>query len=144
MRNILQPNRAQRTLIAGIVLCSITAAGVALRANAGGPRPEPTGKVTPWAAIKIALTKVPGTPLNANFEFDEGKWVYGVMIVSGKSIKEVEIDPNTGKIGGVETVTPDDEAQEIKAELTKAVSGKSNPVGKEEKEEDDEKATKKP
>ena len=61
--------------------------------------------------------------MHADFEFDEGKWVYGVMIVNGKIIKEVQIDPISGKIGDVETVTPEGEAAEVKAELTKAIGG---------------------
>ena len=90
-------------------------------------------------AINIALKKVPGRALNANFEFDEGKWVYGVVIVHGKTIKEVEIDPITGKVADSETVTPDGEANELRAELTKAISGKkpaaiAAPVSEHEKE----------
>ncbi len=86
--------------------------------------PEPKSKITPVEAIKIALGKVSGRPLHADFEFDEGKWVYGVMIVNGKIIKEVQVDPISGKIGDVETVTPEGEATEVKAELTKAIGGK--------------------
>ena len=112
-------------------------------------QPEPKCKINPVEAIKIAHTKVKGTVIQSNFEFDEGKWVYGVMIVEGKTIKEVEIDPITGKIGDVETVTPEDEAKEMKDALTKAIGGtpeKMTPAGKEKDEEDekDEKPAKKP
>ncbi len=82
------------------------------------------GKVAPWKAIEIAKTKVQGRALNADFEFDEGHWVYGVMIVHDHKISEVEIDPATGKIGDVEEVTPDGEAKEVQGELTKAIGGK--------------------
>jgi hypothetical protein len=103
-------------------------------------QPEPKTKITPIQAIKIAQGKVPGRPIQANFEIDEGHWVYGVMIVKGKTIKEVEIDPITGKIGGVETVTPNDEAKEVKDMLTKAIGGKAGAKREErEKEERDEK-----
>ncbi len=101
-------------------------------------QPEPQAKITPIQAIAIAQKKVPGRPLQANFEFDEGHWVYGVMIVNGKTIKEVEIDPMTGKVGATETVTPDDEAKEMKDMLTKAIGGKvSAPKEKEEDEKDE-------
>ena len=104
---------------------------------------EPKCKVTPVEAIKIAKGKVSGQALNANFEFAEGKWVYGVMIVSGKTIKEVEIDPMTGKIGDVETVTPEGEAAEMRDELTKAIGGKVTPKPEAgEKDEKDEKSEK--
>jgi hypothetical protein len=43
------------------------------------------------------------------------------MIVSGKSIKEVEIDPMSGKVGDTENVTPEGEAKEVQQELTAAL-----------------------
>ena len=115
-------------------------------------QPEPKCKISPVDAIKIAHTKVKGTVIQSNFEFDEGKWVYGVMIVEGKTIKEVEIDPISGKIGDVETVTPEDEAKEMKDALTKAIGGATDaakPSGEKAKDEEDEKdekpkVTKKP
>lgn len=87
-------------------------------------RPEPICSVSPVQAIKAAIDKVPGRPISANFEFDEGKWVYGVLIVTGHTIKEVTVNPLTGKAEDVETVTPDGEAREIKAELNRAVGGR--------------------
>ncbi len=108
-------------------------------------QPEPKCKINPVEAIKIAHTKVKGTVIQSNFEFDEGKWVYGVMIVEGKTIKEVEIDPITGKVGDVETVTPEGEAKEMKDALTKAIGGtpeKMKPEAGIEKDEEDEKGEK--
>lgn len=102
----------------------------------------PKGKITPWEAIKIANGKVPGRALNANFEFDEGKWVYGVMIVTNdtpKQIKEVEIDPMTGKVGDAETITPEGEAKEVTAELNAALGVKSNAAPAKESDEKGEK-----
>ncbi len=101
-------------------------ASLVARAQDGKKQPEPAGKITPWAAIKIALAKVPGRPLNANFEFDEGHWVYGVMVVSGKKIQEVEIDPMTGKVNAVEEITPAGEAKEMEQELNTAIGVKSD------------------
>ncbi len=123
---------------------SALAGGGLTWAHAGGKAiPAPTGKITPWAAIKIATQKVPGRALQANYEFDEGKWIYGVMVVSGQTIKEVEIDPMTGKVGDVENVTPEGEAKEMQAELTKAIGGKSAPAkATDEKDEKDEKPEK--
>jgi hypothetical protein len=105
-------------------LCLMTA-----RAQQGAKKiPAPMGKITPWKAIEIATGKVPGRALNANFEFDEGHWIYGVMIVSGKTLKEVEIDPMTGKIGDVESITPEGEAKEVASELNAAIgNGKPAP-----------------
>ncbi len=129
-------------LAAGIGLTSLLG-GVALqtaKAAGGKADPAPVGKITPWEAIKVATGKVPGRVLCANFELDEGKWVYGVMIVAKGKIQEVEIDPMTGKVGDVEEITPEGEAKEIQAELTTALSGKAAAAPK----ESDEKAEKKP
>lgn len=125
-----------RSAILGFVGLSLLGAATILSARAQeskSSRPAPAGKITPWEAIKIATGKVPGRALNANFEFDDGHWTYGVMVVNGKTITEVEIDPMTGKIGDTETVTPESEAKETKAELTAAISGKSVSAEKDEK-----------
>lgn len=94
-------------------------------AHAAVPATLPAGKITPWAAMKIAVAKVPGKALNAMFEFDEGHRVYGVMVLTGKQIKEVEIDPMTGKVGDVENVNPAGEAREVESELKAAISGRA-------------------
>jgi hypothetical protein len=110
--------------------------GLFLQARAQQSIPPPTGKITPWAAIKIAVAHTPGQALNANFEFDEGKWVYGVMIVTRQGLKEVELDPNTGKVGDVESITPEGEAKETAQELRAALkrAGVSASVGAERSE----------
>lgn len=109
-----------RLVLAGICLVALLGGSLFLM-TARAQQPAPKGKITPWEAIKIATGKVSGRPLMANFEFDEGHWIYGVMIVSGKSIKEVEIDPMTGKVGDTENVTPEGEAKEVQQELTAAL-----------------------
>ena len=91
--------------------------------KASAEQPKPMSKITPPEAIAIALKKmVGGRPLQANFEFDEGHWVYGVMVVKDHKITEVEIDPMTGKVGDSEDVTPAGEAKEIQDELGKAIA----------------------
>ena len=139
----MQTKRMTTTLCAMLGAGAVIAGGTGLLAaqaqQKGSAMPQPKCKVSPVEAIKIAESKVPGRPLQANFEFDEGKWVYGVMIVSGKTLKEVTIDPMTGTVGDVETVTPEDEAKEIKDELTKAIGGKVNAAAAEEKGEKPEK-----
>ncbi len=78
---------------------------------------EPAGKVTPWAAMKTAAAKTGGKPFQATFEFEDGKWQYGVMVLKAGKISEVEIDANTGAVGDVEGITPAGEAKEARAEL---------------------------
>jgi hypothetical protein len=91
----------------------------------GSKTPEPKCKISPIQAIKVVTDKVPGRALNANFELDEDKWVYTVLVVSGKTLKEVQVDPMTGKAGDAETVTPEEKAKDIREDLTKAVGGEA-------------------
>ena len=69
----------------------------------------------------------------ANFEYDEGHWIYGVMIVTpAKKLMEVEIDPITGKVSGKpEAVTPEYEAKEMTDGLNKAIGKASGTPTKE-------------
>ncbi|CAN5393784.1 hypothetical protein BH11ARM2_BH11ARM2_10460 [soil metagenome] len=87
------------------------------------PPTTPMAKITPIQAIAVAKKKLAGgTAFEANFEFDEGHWVYGVMIVKGHKISEVEVDPISGKALDSETVTPDDEAAEATEMLKKVAA----------------------
>lgn len=125
-------------LTIGLLLAGTMSLFTAYAGQKKSATPEPQCKISPVEAIKIAKGRVAGRVLQANFEFDEGKWVYGVMIVSGKTIKEVAIDPMTGKVGDVETVTPDGEAKEMRDALTKAIGGKvATKTGAKEKEDKD-------
>ena len=86
--------------------------------RASGLTATPSGKVTPWTAMKTAAAKTGGKPFEAVYEFEDGKWQYGVMVVKAGKISEVEIDATTGVVGDVEGVTPAGEAKEVQAELT--------------------------
>ena len=77
----------------------------------------PSGKVTAWAAMKTAAAKTGGKPFQAVFEFEDGKWIYGVLVLKGGKISEVEIDASTGVVGDVEGITPAGEAKEFQGEL---------------------------
>ncbi|MDR3692340.1 MAG: PepSY domain-containing protein [Fimbriimonas sp.] len=80
------------------------------------------GKITPWDAMKIATKASGGKALQATYEFDDGQWIYGVMVVKNHKLLEVEIDPTTGKVNETEATTPDAEIKELKADLAKAVA----------------------
>jgi hypothetical protein len=130
---------------AGAGISAVLASSLLMAAYAQKAKTDPAPKcnITPVKAIEIAHSKVKGRVLQANFELDGGKWVYGVMIVHGTTIEEVEIDPLTGKIGDVETVTPEGEAKEVQSELSAAIGGKSSSNGAEkEKDEKGEKPEK--
>ena len=90
-------------------------------AKAWPPTP-PMAKVTPIQAIAVAKKKLGGgTAFQANFEFDEGRWIYGVMLVKGHTISEVEVDPMSGKALDTEKVGAADEAKET-TDMLKKVS----------------------
>ncbi|HXH60507.1 MAG TPA: PepSY domain-containing protein [Fimbriimonadaceae bacterium] len=116
--------RAQVASLAAITsILAVTALAVAVFAQprqSGWKRPtKPAAKITPIQALEAAKAKMGGgTAFSANYEFDEGHWVYGVMVVKGHKITEVSIDPLTGKAVDAETLTPDDEAAEVKEDLS--------------------------
>ncbi len=92
-------------------------------AKSGWQRPTtPTATITPIQALKLAAEKTKGgTAFQANFEFDEGKWVYGVLVVKGHKVTEVIVDPMSGKVLATEAITPQDEVVEVRDELTKVI-----------------------
>lgn len=86
-----------------------------------GSMTAPIAKVTPVQAMKAAEGKVGGKATMVLFEFDEGHWTYGVVVVKNHKLMEVDVDPMTGKAGATEDVTPDDEAKEFKDALAKMI-----------------------
>ena len=80
---------------------------------------KPAGKITPWAAMEIASKKTGAKPVMSLFEFEGGKWVYGVIVVKNHKLQEVIVDATTGAIGDIEAVTPAEEAKEIAGDLEK-------------------------
>ena len=83
----------------------------------------PVAKISPVQAMKAAEGKYGGKAKMALFEFDEGHWVYGVVVLKDKKLMEVDVDPVSGKAGDSEAVTPDDEAKEFKEQLTAILKG---------------------
>lgn len=102
-------------------------AGAALLLGAGHVRSanaESQGKTLPWQAMKIATNAVHGKALMATYAFEEGHWIYDVIVAKGKTLKEVEINAVTGKMDPPETVTPEDEAKEFASDLNAAIGNK--------------------
>lgn len=88
-----------------------------------GKATAPVAKITPVSAMKNAVAKYGGKAKIATFEFDEGHWVYGVVVVKGGKLIEVEVDPVTGKAGDSESITPEGESKEVKAEFEAFLKG---------------------
>lgn len=107
-----------------ILSVAVTALVIAAAPLAGAQgKSAPSGKITPWAAMKTAADKTGGRAVNATFEFEDNKWIYGVIVVHGKKLQEAEIDATTGKLGDIEDIDPAGEGKEITAELEKALKG---------------------
>jgi uncharacterized iron-regulated membrane protein len=84
-------------------------------------------KVTPLQAMKAATAKVPGRALNATFEKEDGKWMYTVWVVSGKTLTEVQVDAVSGTVGEAEVFTPEKEAKDVKEELKEELAAEAAP-----------------
>ena len=66
-------------------------------------------KVTMAQAREAALKAVPGATVKSEeLEKEKGKWIYSFDLQSGKDIREVWIDPETGKVLANEVETAKD------------------------------------
>ena len=77
-------------------------------------------KITQIAAEKTALTKVPdGKISSSDLEKKHGKliWSFDIAMPKSKSITEVWVDANTGKIVSTQVETPKDQAKEAAADM---------------------------
>jgi hypothetical protein len=74
-----------------------------------------TGNISKRQAEKIALNKIRGGTLrSAELQVANGSRFWAVYVVKGdsKNAKEVRVDAKTGKILGVQTEKPEDQAEE--------------------------------
>ena len=107
------------SLIAGLgTLTLLASSGPSL---AAGHPASSHARITAAEANRIALEKFPGkvqgkTPL----EDEEGTWQYGVMVRSGKTLREIMVNAKTGHIDSVEVTTEAKEQIEKRADAAKA------------------------
>lgn len=82
-------------------------------AKAGAKASAPKAKITATQAEKIALKKYPGKITEkTQLENEEGVWQYSVMIQSDKTLREVMVNAQTGKIDNVEVTSAEKEKNE--------------------------------
>lgn len=110
-------NRNKTIVIAGALIAAASVTALAWNQKT----PMRTGKVTPWAAMSTAEKDFGGHAIQALYEFDEGHWNYGVIVIKNHKMYEVDINPMTGKMGDTEEGTPADEAKETQDDLTAAL-----------------------
>ena len=91
---------------------------------------QPKPKVTKSQAEKAALASVKGGKvLSGEYEHEAGKYIWSFDIKAGDQLKEVWVDPNSGKVLKVSTETPTNEKKEKtkdmkSAKITKAEAEK--------------------
>ena len=90
------------------------AQGSAKKPQQTAKKPAPmTHKISADEAKKISLAKFKGTVSKAPLlEMEDGKWQWEVIVVSGKTMTEVNVDADSGKINSSEKVTAKEEAKE--------------------------------
>lgn len=95
------------------VLATIGVLGAGLFAAYANPH----AKISEARANAVVLKRFPGKlTAKTTLENEEGKWQYGVMVRSGKTLREVMVDANTGKIVDIEVTTPAKEGVEASQE----------------------------
>ncbi len=84
----------------------------------------PHAKVGVARANAVVLQRFPGKLVaRTTLENEEGKWQYGVMVRSGRTLREVMVDAYTGKIADIEATSAAKEGIEKKQE---AAAGAKN------------------
>jgi len=88
----------------------------------------PKAKISVARANRIALHKYHGKIQGKTvLENEEGKWEYAVTVLSHKTLREVMVNAQTGKIDNVEVVTAGEEKAEAQADAAKAKGQKVTP-----------------
>jgi uncharacterized membrane protein YkoI len=107
-------------LFAGLTLTAqVVAAQSEVKVKEESPGLLKQAKVTADSALKVALARVPnGKMKSGEIEREDGRLVYSFdLVVTGKKgIEEVQVDALTGRVVSVELETPEQEAEEAKAQ----------------------------
>jgi len=124
---MMQARRLVFFIAAILVLCfALVAIAQAAETKSDPNAGKPNAKITAKQAEKIALKKYPGKIVEkTQLENEEGVWQYSVMIKSGKALREVMVNAQTGKIDNVEVTTATKEKQEATKDKAKGKSEKS-------------------
>ena len=98
-----------------LVAVALSAFSLSTNAASGTSEPKHAHKITKAKAEQIALAKVPGGRIrSAELETAKGQRFWSVYIAKpgAKNAKEIRVDATTGKILGVQTERPEDQAEE--------------------------------
>jgi len=105
-----------------LAICALAAIAIISPASAAQKHHTKHGhgarhKITADQARVVVLKKYPGKVVGKiALENEDGKMQYAVNVRSGKKLREVMVDANSGKIASVEVTTKAEEAKEAAAE----------------------------
>lgn len=103
----------------GVCALALVFAGMSQAAQTS-KAPASHAKITGAQAEAVALHKYPGKIVDkTKLENEEGVWQYGVMVRSGKTLREIMVNAKTGKIDNVEVTTAAKEGIEAQADAAK-------------------------
>lgn len=124
----MQTSVRRLMLLVSALLVMCTALIATAQAKPQGKHATPSVSITAKQAEGIALKKFPGKIVEkTKLENEEGVMQYGVMVKSGKTLREVMVNAKTGKIDSVEVTTASTEKKEAAQEK---VGAKSKPQSK--------------
>lgn len=97
-------------MVAAVGAFALTVAAGVLPAlaktTAHSVKQKQAAKITATRAEAVVLKKFPGKIVaKTKLENEEGKWQYGVMVQSGKTLREVMVGAYSGKIEDIEVTT---------------------------------------
>jgi len=69
-------------------------------------------RITAAQAKAAAVSRIPGKPLSAKYEFEDGHWQYAVQVQQGRALYEVEVNAQTGLVTATERTTKAEEGAE--------------------------------
>jgi hypothetical protein len=111
----MKKQKSIRVLAGGAIALATLGAGL-LAAQAA-----PHAKISAARANAIVLKRFPGKlTQKTTLENEEGTWQYGVMVRSGKTLREVMVDANTGKIADIEVTSAAKEGVEKRQDAAAA------------------------
>ncbi len=77
--------------------------------------------ISPESAKRIVMKRFPGRiTQKVTLENESGDWQYGVMVLSGKTLREVMVDSHTGRIANVEVTNAGKERIEARQDAVKS------------------------
>lgn len=98
--------------MAAAIVAAAASTGIGMAAPAMAPRP----KISAHTAERTAARKLHGKAISSKYEFEDGRWQYGVIVMKGKQEYEVEVSATTGKVLDMEKTSAAEEANEAAAE----------------------------